>query len=80
MRRKIEKAVPACPIPIHHTKFTISHPHATELFTPQVPIPLETVIYIAYPPKRAANVEIPKAIYHHKPGLVSRGLIISFEI
>ena len=31
--------VPACPIPIHHTKFTIANPHATGILTPQMPIP-----------------------------------------
>ncbi len=32
-------SVPACPIPIHHTKLTIAKPHATGTFTPQMPMP-----------------------------------------
>ena len=32
--------VPACPIPIHHTKFTIAKPQATGILMPQMPTPL----------------------------------------
>ena len=31
--------VPACPIPIHQTKLVIANPHATGMFTPQMPTP-----------------------------------------
>ena len=31
--------VPAWPIPIHQTKFTIANPHATGMLTPQMPMP-----------------------------------------
>ena len=31
--------VPACPMPIHQTKFTIAKPHAMGTFTPQIPMP-----------------------------------------
>ena len=34
-----EISVPAWPIPIHHTKFTMANPQATGMFTPQIPIP-----------------------------------------
>src|SRR5207248_5617066 len=37
--RIAEISVPAWPIPIHHTKFTMANPHATGMFTPQIPIP-----------------------------------------
>ena len=31
--------VPAWPMPIHQTKFTIANPHATGILTPQIPTP-----------------------------------------
>ena len=41
--RTAEISVPACPIPIHQTKFVISHAQPTVLFNPQTPIPVEIV-------------------------------------
>ena len=38
-----EISVPACPIPIHHTKFVISQAQPTVLLRPQTPIPVEIV-------------------------------------
>src|SRR5579863_6647479 len=35
-----EIRVPACPIPIHHTKFTMANPHATGITIPHTPTPL----------------------------------------
>ena len=37
--RIAEMSVPACPIPIQKTKFTMAYPHPTGLLTPQVPTP-----------------------------------------
>ncbi len=34
-----EIKVPACPIPIHQTKFTIANPQATGIMIPQIPTP-----------------------------------------
>src|SRR5438067_1837072 len=35
-----EIRVPACPIPIHHTKLTIANPHPIGILMPQIPTPL----------------------------------------
>src|SRR5262245_59184338 len=40
--------VPACPMPTHQTKFTIANPHATGMFTPQMPIPTTNRYPTAY--------------------------------
>src|SRR5437870_4500673 len=37
--RIAEISVPACPMPIHHTKFTIAKPQPTGMLTPQMPMP-----------------------------------------
>jgi len=34
-----EISVPACPIPIHHTKFTMAKPQPIGMVTPQMPTP-----------------------------------------
>ena len=34
-----EIRVPACPMPIHHTKLTIANPQATGIMMPQIPTP-----------------------------------------
>jgi hypothetical protein len=39
-RRMAEMSVPACPIPIHHTKLTIAKPHPMGMLMPQMPVPL----------------------------------------
>src|SRR5690554_4664891 len=41
--RMAEMKVPAWPIPTHHTKLVILHPHPIVRFTPQVPIPYQMV-------------------------------------
>src|SRR3954471_12076503 len=41
-KRIAEISVPAWPIPIHHTKLTIPHPHITGCRTPQTPTPVPT--------------------------------------
>ena len=38
--RMAEISVPAWPIPIHHTKFTMANPQPTGMLTPQIPVPL----------------------------------------
>src|SRR5215472_1285878 len=35
-----EMSVPACPIPIHQTKFTMAKPQPTGMLMPQMPTPL----------------------------------------
>ncbi len=37
--RMAEISVPAWPIPIHHTKFTMANPQATGMLMPQIPTP-----------------------------------------
>ena len=37
--RIAEISVPACPIPIHHTKLTMANPQATGIMMPQIPTP-----------------------------------------
>ncbi len=76
----MEKAVPAWPIPIHHTKLIIPQPQATELFKPQEPIPCDIVTYPAQSPAINITVAIDMAIYHHLGGLFSTGFEISSEI
>ena len=59
-----EIRVPACPIPIHHTKFVMSQAHPTVLFNPQTPIPVE-IVYIIHPtPHRNKTIEIENTIHH----------------
>ena len=38
--RMAEISVPACPIPIHHTKLTMANPQPMGMVTPQMPTPL----------------------------------------
>ena len=38
-KRMAEISVPAWPMPIHQTKFTIAKPHATGMLIPQIPTP-----------------------------------------
>jgi hypothetical protein len=38
-KRMAEISVPAWPIPIHHTKFTMANPQPIGMFTPQMPMP-----------------------------------------
>jgi hypothetical protein len=38
-RRIAEMSVPAWPMPIHHTKFTIGNAQPTGMFVPQMPTP-----------------------------------------
>ena len=49
--RMAEISVPACPIPIHHTKFTMAKPHPIGMVTPQMPTPRTN--------------KYPTAIQHH---------------
>ena len=39
--------VPACPMPIHQTKFVIAKPHATGMLIPQMPTPFKSSHAIA---------------------------------
>src|SRR5665213_1401798 len=38
-KRMAEIRVPACPMPIHHTKLTMANPHATGMSIPHTPTP-----------------------------------------
>ena len=40
--RMAEISVPACPMPIHQTKLTMSKPQPTGMLTPQMPVPVNT--------------------------------------
>jgi len=63
-----EMSVPPCPIPIHHTKFTMSKPQATGMLMPQMPTPDVS----RYPTVTSISVRnaapIPKPI--HQPRVV----------
>ena len=39
-KRKAEISVPACPIPIHHTKLTMANPQPMGILIPQIPTPI----------------------------------------
>ena len=41
-RRIAEISVPACPMPIHQTKFVMSNAQPTGMLLPQMPMPLVT--------------------------------------
>ena len=45
--RIAEMSVPACPMPIHQTKLTISKPQPTGWLTPQMPMPRKSSHAIA---------------------------------
>ena len=59
-----EMNVPACPMPIHHTKLVISHAQPTVLLSPHTPIPSLTVSHIHQKPQRAATEARAKASHH----------------
>jgi hypothetical protein len=40
--RMAEISVPACPMPIHHTKFVMSNAQPMGMLLPQMPIPFTT--------------------------------------
>src|SRR5437870_4571302 len=47
-RRMAEIRVPACPIPIHHTKLTMAKPQPIGIVTPQMPVPRTNKYPMAY--------------------------------
>ena len=63
-RRNAEMKVPACPIPIHHTKFTMAKPHATGMFTPQMPTPTAKSHTIDPSSTRVSVPAMPKPTAH----------------
>ena len=40
--RMAEISVPAWPMPIHHTKFTMANPQPTGMLMPQTPVPTKS--------------------------------------
>src|SRR5664279_2048745 len=63
--RIAEMSVPACPIPIHQTKLTMSMPHATGMLMPQIPTVRTRSFAIVTKRSWAARNEIAKPTYHH---------------
>jgi hypothetical protein len=51
--------VPAWPMPIHQTKFTIANPHATGILTPQTPTPFSNSQPIAKFSNRSKTMANP---------------------
>jgi hypothetical protein len=75
-----EMNVPACPIPIHHTNVVISNAQPTVLFSPQVPIPCQTVQKIMNKPNSIAIVAKVIPIYQYLLALFIMGLRMSLVI
>ncbi len=59
-----EMSVPAWPIPIHQTKFTIAKPHATGIVTPHVPVPSAKRYVTDIPKMHRKKQPTPKASHH----------------
>ena len=84
-RRSIaEIKVPACPIPIHHTKVVISKAQPTVLFSPQVPIPCQTVQKIMYNSKHHSQpgyghpqIPVLTGFIHHRVKDVAGNALVS---
>src|SRR5687767_4744630 len=72
-KRIAEINVPACPIPIHQTKFVMSHPHPIVLLSLHVPMPTQMVIRIQMTPKVNALSATMKAIVQAALGALSVG-------
>jgi uncharacterized protein YifN (PemK superfamily) len=58
-----EIRVPACPMPIHHTKLMMANPHATGLLIPQIPVPTTTSFRIETMSKIVRRNPIPSPTY-----------------
>ena len=63
--RMAEISVPACPIPTQKTKFVMSKPQPTVLFSPHTPIPSINVYKTATTP--SSNIEEERAKASHQP-------------
>src|SRR5205814_10677261 len=62
--RIAEISVPACPIPIHQTKFVMSNAQPTGMLLPQIPMPF-TERYVSETSNSSANIAaVPKPAYH----------------
>ena len=61
-----EMSVPAWPIPIHHTKFTISQPQNTGGRKPQTPTPVDTSQSRPTARKVAMKAEMTKKTHHQR--------------
>ncbi len=80
-RRIAEISVPAWPMPIHQTKFTIAKPQPTGMLIPQIPTPtIRSLTIVSRRSWRAMN-EMPNARYHHR-GVLFRttALILSVTV
>src|SRR5436190_9909506 len=75
-----EISVPACPIPIHHTKFTMSHAHITGCRFPHTPTPVD-IWYVSMNSRTPIQVALGMNNTHHQIGaLSSHNEAIRFEI
>ena len=72
--------VPACPIPIHHTKLVMSQAQATPLFDPQTPIPVPIVYAKQESPQPKHRTDIPSSMYQYLFAFPSIGPAISLVI
>src|SRR5690606_15083781 len=65
--RIAEIKVPAWPIPIQNTKFTMAHPHPTGWLLPHTPTPVDTR-YTSRRPRTPAKAALGKNRIHHSNG------------
>src|ERR1043166_6228164 len=79
-KRIAEINVPAWPIPIHHTKLTISQAHMTGCRFPQTPTPVE-IWYVSMKPNMPSARKLGTNRIHHQIGaLSSHSDAMRFEI
>src|SRR5439155_8358260 len=62
--RIAEISVPACPIPIHHTKLTMAKPQPTGMSMPQMPTPLTNSQVTENNSSITSTKAMPKPTYH----------------
>ena len=67
--RMAEIRVPACPIPIHQTKFVMANPHATGMLIPQMPTPFPAR-YVTATLKTRKSVTPIENMIHQKTGVL----------
>src|SRR5215471_18925322 len=65
--RIAEISVPACPMPIQKTKFVMSNAHATGMFEPHTPTPVE-IRYVAASTPPIKSDEVMRNAGHHQYG------------
>ena len=78
-RRIAEISVPACPIPIHHTKLMISQPHITGLLMPQTPTPRYSSQVIESPISCSKPNPIPNTMYQGRVCLFCCKMMLSMR-